>query len=159
MFFYVYIWKLIGGVDKGKFVVLENISCKIKLGCEGYFLWLNGICIKCQLSVIMLNRQKYRYVDNIMFENYIVVDCFFDFWRKIGNQYFGYLYGWYMEYKDIFFGIRVEVVVIYELFQIGIQNSLEFFEDLKVEVVDEIVVKFGLWKVGWIFIDFVLEDI
>ena len=60
--------------DKGKFVALENISCKIKSGAEGPVGWPDGICTKCQPSAITLNRQKYRHVDNIMFENHTVAD-------------------------------------------------------------------------------------
>ncbi|XP_030150790.1 nuclear protein localization protein 4 homolog isoform X3 [Lynx canadensis] len=143
---------------KGKFVALENISCKIKSGCEGHLPWPNGICTKCQPSAITLNRQKYRHVDNIMFENHTVADRFLDFWRKTGNQHFGYLYGRYTEHKDIPLGIRAEVAAIYEPPQIGTQNSLELLEDPKAEVVDEIAAKLGLRKVGWIFTDLVSED-
>uniref|UniRef100_A0A8D1N811 Nuclear protein localization protein 4 homolog n=1 Tax=Sus scrofa TaxID=9823 RepID=A0A8D1N811_PIG len=158
MSFHAYIRKLTGGADKGKFVALENISCKIKSGCEGHLPWPNGICTKCQPSAITLNRQKYRHVDNIMFENHTVADRFLDFWRKTGNQHFGYLYGRYTEHKDIPLGIRAEVAAIYEPPQIGTQNSLELLEDPKAEVVDEIAAKLGLRKVGWIFTDLVSED-
>uniref|UniRef100_A0A2K6V6Z0 Nuclear protein localization protein 4 homolog n=1 Tax=Saimiri boliviensis boliviensis TaxID=39432 RepID=A0A2K6V6Z0_SAIBB len=147
MSFHAYIRKLTGGADKGKFVALENISCKIKSGCEGHLPWPNGICTKCQPSAITLNRQKYRHVDNIMFENHTVADRFLDFWRKTGNQHFGYLYGRYTEHKDIPLGIRAEVAAIYEPPQIGTQNSLELLEDPKAEVVDEIAAKLGLRKV------------
>uniref|UniRef100_A0A2K6D7Q0 NPL4 homolog, ubiquitin recognition factor n=1 Tax=Macaca nemestrina TaxID=9545 RepID=A0A2K6D7Q0_MACNE len=146
MSFHAYIRKLTGGADKGKFVALENISCKIKSGCEGHLPWPNGICTKCQPSAITLNRQKYRHVDNIMFENHTVADRFLDFWRKTGNQHFGYLYGRYTEHKDIPLGIRAEVAAIYEPPQIGTQNSLELLEDPKAEVVDEIAAKLGLRK-------------
>ncbi|KAB1266443.1 Nuclear protein localization protein 4-like protein [Camelus dromedarius] len=158
MSFHAYIRKLTGGADKGKFVALENISCKIKSGCEGHLPWPSGICTKCQPSAITLNRQKYRHVDNIMFENHTVADRFLDFWRKTGNQHFGYLYGRYTEHKDIPLGIRAEVAAIYEPPQIGTQNSLELLEDPKAEVVDEIAAKLGLRKVGWIFTDLVSED-
>ncbi|XP_073092209.1 nuclear protein localization protein 4 homolog isoform X2 [Manis javanica] len=158
MSFHAYIRKLTGGADKGKFIALENISCKIKSGCEGHLPWPSGICTKCQPSAITLNRQKYRHVDNIMFENHTVADRFLDFWRKTGNQHFGYLYGRYTEHKDIPLGIRAEVAAIYEPPQIGTQNSLELLEDPKAEVVDEIAAKLGLRKVGWIFTDLVSED-
>ncbi|NXY38733.1 NPL4 protein, partial [Pomatorhinus ruficollis] len=158
MSFHAYIRKLTGGADKGKFVALENISCKIKSGCEGHPPWPEGICTKCQPSAITLNRQKYRHVDNIMFENHTIADRFLDFWRKTGNQHLGYLYGRYTEHKDIPLGIRAEVAAIYEPPQIGTQNSLEILEDPKAEVVDEIAAKLGLRKVGWIFTDLVSED-
>uniref|UniRef100_A0A8C1R9B4 Nuclear protein localization protein 4 homolog n=1 Tax=Cyprinus carpio TaxID=7962 RepID=A0A8C1R9B4_CYPCA len=158
MSFHAYIRKLTGGADKGKFVALENISCKIKSGCEGHPPWPEGICTKCQPSAITLNRQKYRAVDNIMFENHTIADRFLDFWRKTGNQRMGYLYGRYTEHKDIPLGIRAEVAAIYEPPQIGTQNSLELIEDPKAEAVEEIAAKLGLRKVGWIFTDLLSED-
>uniref|UniRef100_A0A6I8SED5 Nuclear protein localization protein 4 homolog n=1 Tax=Xenopus tropicalis TaxID=8364 RepID=A0A6I8SED5_XENTR len=142
----------------GKFVALENISCKIKSGCEGHPPWPEGICTKCQPSAITLNRQKYRHVDNIMFENHTIADRFLDFWRKTGNQRIGYLYGRYTEHKDIPLGLRAEVAAIYEPPQIGTQNSLQLLDDPKAKVVDEIAAKLGLRKVGWIFTDLVSED-
>uniref|UniRef100_A0A8B9JHT7 NPL4 homolog, ubiquitin recognition factor n=1 Tax=Astyanax mexicanus TaxID=7994 RepID=A0A8B9JHT7_ASTMX len=60
MSFHAYIRKLTGGADKGKFVALENISCKIKSGCEGHLPWPEGICTKCQPSAITLNRQVHK---------------------------------------------------------------------------------------------------
>lgn len=33
--------------NRGKFIVLEDISCRIKFGCIEYSLWFGGICIKC----------------------------------------------------------------------------------------------------------------
>lgn len=158
MSFHAYIRKLTGGADKGKFVALENISCKIKSGCEGHPPWPEGICTKCQPSAITLNRQKYRHVDNIMFENHTIADRFLDFWRKTGNQHIGYLYGRYTEHKDIPLGIRAEVAAIYEPPQIGTLNSLELLDDPKAKVVDEIAAKLGLTKIGWIFTDLVSED-
>uniref|UniRef100_A0A9J8D9X8 NPL4 homolog, ubiquitin recognition factor n=1 Tax=Cyprinus carpio carpio TaxID=630221 RepID=A0A9J8D9X8_CYPCA len=136
MSFHAYIRKLTGGADKGKFVALENISCKIKSGCEGHPPWPEGICTKCQPSAITLNRQKYRHVDNIMFENHTIADRFLDFWRKTGNQRMGYLYGRYTEHKDIPLGIRAEVAAIYEPPQVRDTQS----------------------GVGWIFTDLLSED-
>uniref|UniRef100_A0A4W5KIN6 Nuclear protein localization protein 4 homolog n=1 Tax=Hucho hucho TaxID=62062 RepID=A0A4W5KIN6_9TELE len=158
MSFHAYIRKLTGGADKGKFVALENISCKIKSGCEGHPPWPEGICTKCQPSAITLNRQKYRHIDNIMFENHTIADRFLDFWRKTGSQRMGYLYGRYTEHKDIPLAIRAEVAAIYEPPQIATQNSLELVEDPKAAAVEEIAAKLGLRKVGWIFTDLLSED-
>nr|XP_057923024.1 nuclear protein localization protein 4 homolog isoform X2 [Doryrhamphus excisus] len=158
MSFHAYLRKLTGGADKGKFAALENISCKIKSGCEGHPPWPEGICTKCQPSAITLNRQKYRHVDNIMFENHTIADRFLDFWRKTGSQRMGYLYGRYTEHKDIPLGIRAEVAAIYEPPQNATQNNLELLDDPKAAAVDEIATKLGLRKVGWIFTDLLSED-
>uniref|UniRef100_A0A3Q4ARA7 Nuclear protein localization protein 4 homolog n=1 Tax=Mola mola TaxID=94237 RepID=A0A3Q4ARA7_MOLML len=158
MSFHAYLRKLTGGADKGKFAALENISCKIKSGCEGHPPWPEGICTKCQPSAITLNRQKYRHVDNIMFENHTIADRFLDFWRKTGSQRMGYLYGRFTEHKDIPLGIRAEVAAIYEPPQNATQNSLELIDDPKAAAVDEIAAKLGLYKVGWIFTDLLSED-
>ncbi|XP_064423527.1 nuclear protein localization protein 4 homolog [Latimeria chalumnae] len=158
MSFHAYIRKLTGGANKGKFVALENISCKIKSGCEGHPPWPDGICTKCQPSALTLNRQKYRHIDNIMFENHTIADRFLNFWRKTGNQRIGFLYGRYTEHKDIPLGIRAEVAAIYEPPQIGTQHSLELLDDPKAAIVDEIAAKLGLKKVGWIFTDLLSED-
>ncbi len=71
---------------------------------------------QCHISVCfdLMKLQKYRHVDNIMFENHTIADRFLDFWRKTGNQRMGYLYGRYTEHKDIPLGIRAEVAAIYE---------------------------------------------
>ncbi|CAN0273309.1 unnamed protein product [Lampetra planeri] len=156
--FHAYIRKLTGGADKGKFVALENISCKIKSGCEGHPPWPDGICTKCQPSAITLNRQKYRHVDNIMFENNTIADCFLNCWRNTGQQRVGFLYGRYVEHKDIPLAIRAEVAAIYEPPQKGSENSLELLPDPRADVVDEIAGKLGLRKVGWIFTDLLPED-
>lgn len=72
--------------------------------------------------------QKYRHVDNIMFENHTIADRFLDFWRKTGNQRMGYLYGRYTEHKDIPLGIRAEVAAIYEPPQVNLFSRTECLE-------------------------------
>lgn len=69
--------------------------------------------------VLFLSCQKYRHVDNIMFENHTIANRFLDFWRKTGSQRMGFLYGRYTEHKDIPLGIRAEVAAIYEPPQVG----------------------------------------
>lgn len=72
------------------------------------------------VNVVFLSPpQKYRHVDNIMFENHTIADRFLDFWRKTGSQRMGYLYGRYTEHTDIPLGIRAEVAAIYEPPQVG----------------------------------------
>ena len=68
--------------------------------------------------------QRYRHVDNIMFEHHTIADRFLDYWRKTGSQRMGYLYGRYTEHKDIPLGIRAEVAAIYEPPQVSQSVSL-----------------------------------
>ena len=42
---------------RGKFVYLEDISCKVKDNCTDHAPWPQGICSKCQPSAITLGRQ------------------------------------------------------------------------------------------------------
>lgn len=134
---------------------------------------------------ITLNRQKFRHVDNIMFENRDIADRFLDYWRKSGNQRMGYLYGRYVPHKvshdsnqyqqymnnidytiidNCFFlqevplGIRAEVCAIYEPPQESSTNSLRLLNDPYQEVTDKIADALGLQKVGWIITDLVAED-
>lgn len=82
-----------------------------------YFLQ-QTLCLNWQLFPLF--SQKYRHVDNIMFENHTIADRFLDFWRKTGSQRMGYLYGRYTEHKDIPLGIRAEVAAIYEPPQVSV---------------------------------------
>lgn len=56
----------------------------------------------------------YRHVDNIMFEDRLIVDRFIDGWRKTGVQRIGFLYGRYEVYDEVPLGIRAVVAAIYE---------------------------------------------
>lgn len=103
--FHAYIRKLTSGVDRGKFVALEDISCRIKSGCGDHPPWPKGICSKCQPSAITLNRQTYRHVDNVMFENTALVERFLNYWRTTGHQRLGYLYGTYEVHNDVPLGM------------------------------------------------------
>lgn len=155
--FHSYLRKLTGGVDKGKFAQLENLSCKIKPGCREHPPWPGGICTKCQPNAITLQRQKYRHVDFIQFENHLMVERFLDYWRKTGNQRLGYLYGRYEYHKDVPLGIKAVVSAIYEPLQVSTKSSIELVQD-EDEVVNSIAAKLGLRKVGWIFTDLVPLD-
>ncbi|GIY88695.1 nuclear protein localization protein 4 homolog [Caerostris extrusa] len=120
MSFHSYLRKLTGGIDKiyiyyrGKFAALENISCKIKDGCKEHLPWPQGICTKCQPSALTLNRQPYRHVDNVVFENPFLVERFLNYWRCTGHQRIGILYGFYEPHKDVPLGIKATVTAIYE---------------------------------------------
>lgn len=101
-------------VARGKFIQLDDISCRIKTGCKDHPPWPRGICSKCQPPSITLNRQTYRHVDNVMFENASLVERFLNYWRGTGLQRIGYLYGRYEVHSDVPLGIRAVVAAIYE---------------------------------------------
>lgn len=151
--FHSYLRKMTSGVDRGKFVAFEDINCKIKGGCREHPPWPKGICSKCQPSAITLNRQTYRHVDNVMFENNGIVDEFLNYWRITGHQRIGFLYGTYEISNDVPLGIRARIVSIYEPPQESTKNSIKLLEDLKEAEVQEMAELLGLKKVGWIFTD------
>ncbi|KAK7507678.1 hypothetical protein BaRGS_00001613 [Batillaria attramentaria] len=157
--FHSYIRKLTGGVDKGKFVNLENISCKIKPGCKEHPPWPGGICTKCQPNAVTLNRQPYRHVDYIMFENPTVADRLLNYWRSTGNQRIGIMYGRYETHKDVPLGIKATVTAIYEPPQKNSPNGIELLPDPKEDQITAVAKKLGLSPVGWIFLDLVAEDL
>ncbi|KAK3878570.1 hypothetical protein Pcinc_016783 [Petrolisthes cinctipes] len=156
--FHSYLRKLTSGVDKGKFGTLDDISCKIKAGCKEHPPWPRGICSKCQPSAITLNRQSYRHVDNVMFENANLVERFLNYWRITGHQRLGFLYGRYEQYRDVPLGIKATVATVYEPPQEGSRDHVKLLPDPKKEIVDEIARGLGLTCVGWIFTDLVPLD-
>lgn len=157
--FHSYIRKLTSGVDKGKFASLENLSCRIKPGCKEHLPWPAGICTKCQPNAVTLNRQKYRHVDYIMFENPAIVDTFLNFWRSTGNQRVGIMYGKYEPHKDTPLGIKATVAAIYEPPQINTKAHIELLEDPAEENVNKIAERLGIRPVGWIFTDLIADDL
>lgn len=70
-------------------------------GCKDHPPWPRGICSKCQPNAVTLNRQTYRHVDNVMFENSDLVERFLDYWRSTGHQRIGFLYGKYELHPDV----------------------------------------------------------
>lgn len=157
--FHGFIRKLKGGADKGKFVALENISCKIKSGCQDHPPWPKGICSKCQPNAITLNRQIYRHVDNVVFENPQLVERFLNYWRTTGHQRIGFLIGTYEMHKDVPLGIKATVSAIYEPPQDSTRDSIQLHQDDRLEIVNELAKTLGHRVVGWIFTDLIAEDI
>ncbi|XP_031575290.1 nuclear protein localization protein 4 homolog [Actinia tenebrosa] len=159
MSFHAYLKRLCHGTDKGKFAVVEDISCKIKPGCTEHPPWPGGICTKCQPSAITLKRQEYRHVDNILFENPLIVEPFLDYWRKTGNQRIGILIGRYEHHKEVPLGIRAVVAAIYEPPQECTPDSVELLADPNNDTVQKVAADLGLQFVGWIFTDLVPDDV
>uniref|UniRef100_A0A1B6CST9 Nuclear protein localization protein 4 homolog n=2 Tax=Clastoptera arizonana TaxID=38151 RepID=A0A1B6CST9_9HEMI len=159
MSFHTYLRKLTAGVDRGKFVSLEDISCKIKPGCLKHPPWPQGICSKCQPNVVTLNRQAYRHIDNVMFENAHLVERFLEYWRTTGHQRIGYLYGRYEPHSDVPLGIRASVAAIYEPPQETTRDRIKLLPDDKESIVNDIAKELGLCKVGWIFTDLLADNL
>lgn len=147
------------GVDRGKFLALEDISCRIKEGCKDHPPWPKGICSKCQPNAITLNRQVYRHVDNVAFENTNLVERFLNYWRTTGHQRIGFLYGNYEIHTDVPLGIRANVVAIYEPPQESSKDCIRLLPDDREEVVNQIAQNLGLRRVGWIFTDLSAQDV
>nr|XP_023016684.1 nuclear protein localization protein 4 homolog [Leptinotarsa decemlineata] len=99
--FHAFLRKMTSGVDRGKFLALEDISCRIRNGCKDHPPWPKGICSKCQPNAITLNMQAYRHVDNVAFENTNLVERFLNYWRVTGHQRIGFLYGSYEIHADV----------------------------------------------------------
>uniref|UniRef100_A0A8D8B3G5 Nuclear protein localization protein 4 homolog n=1 Tax=Culex pipiens TaxID=7175 RepID=A0A8D8B3G5_CULPI len=156
--FHSYLKKLTSGVDRGKFVALEDLNCKIKMGCRDHPPWPKGICSKCQPSAITLNRQTYRHVDNVMFENTGIVERFLNYWRTTGHQRIGMLFGTYEVHPDVPLGIRARVAAIYEPPQESNRDSIRLLEDEHAVEIEELARQLGLQRVGWIFTDLLAEN-
>jgi len=156
--FHAYLKKLKSGASKGKYVWLEDVNCKIKPGCTDHPPWPKGICTKCQPSAVILNRQKYRHVDNIMFENPIMMDRFLNYWRQSGCQRLGYLYGKYEKHDNVPLGIRATVAAIYEPPQESTRDCVKLLDDPNEEAVDILTSHLGLTRVGWILTDLIPDE-
>ncbi len=148
--FHSYLKKL---TRETKFAVLEDINLKIKPGCTTHPPWPESICSACQPSSLTLNRQVYRHVDNIEFENPQIVDNFLAYWRATGAQRMGFLYGRYERYAQVPLGIKAVVVAIYEPPQECTRDTVRLVPDDSEARVEEIAKSLGLSRVGWIFSD------
>lgn len=145
-------------LTSNKFVALEDMNCKIKTGCREHPPWPRGICSKCQPSALTLNRQPYRHVDNVMFENPSLVERFLNYWRCSGHQRMGFLYGTYEVHNDVPLGIRARVSAIYEPPQESSRDAVQLLVDEHAKEVDDLAAVLGLSKVGWIFTDLISDD-
>ncbi|XP_017782702.1 PREDICTED: nuclear protein localization protein 4 homolog [Nicrophorus vespilloides] len=157
--FHSYLRKMTSGVDRGKFLALEDLTCRIRSGCKDHPPWPKGICSKCQPNAVTLNRQVYRHVDNVQFENTKLVERFLNYWRSTGHQRIGFLFGKYEMHTDVPLGIRTTVAAIYEPPQESTRDSVQLLPDDKAELVQLLAEALGLKMVGWIFTDLIAEDV
>lgn len=154
--FHSYLRKISGGMSRGKFAPLRNLCCRVVHTARcSHQPYPQGICSKCQPSAVTLNRQPWRHVDAIMFENSQLVDRFLTFWRESGAQRCGWLYGRYEVYPEVPLGIKAVICTIYEPPQESSRDHIRILPDPKEELVEELASKLGLVRVGWIFTDLV----
>ncbi|KAE9415255.1 hypothetical protein Angca_005127, partial [Angiostrongylus cantonensis] len=155
MSFHAHVRKLTSGHGKGSTLKrpLENIRATIDLTCPAHKPYPKGVCTKCKPPMMTLNRQKYRHVDNIFFENQDLVNDFLNFWRTTGNQRIGYLIGKYQPFSDVPLGIKATVAAIYEPPQNCTPDSVELLEVPNENAVNQLCNWLGLRRVGWIFTD------
>ncbi|CAF0908325.1 unnamed protein product, partial [Didymodactylos carnosus] len=146
--------------DRNTFASLENISCSIKERCKtGHAPWPKGICTKCQPNSLTLNRQPYRHVDNIMFENGNLVNRFLNYWRLSGHQRIGFLYGRYEVYEGVPLGIRAVVAAIYEPPQETSRDGVKLtFPDPHEALIDDLSRRLNIRRIGWIFTDLLPDE-
>lgn len=115
--FHAYVRKLTNLHGKGTHSnsVVENVDLKLKKNCPtGHPPYPQGLCTKCRPSTLTLNRQVFRHVDNIEFENGNIMNAFLNFWRRSSHQRLGYLIGRYDPFTDVPLG-----KIIYLLFNLS----------------------------------------
>ncbi|XP_072931598.1 nuclear protein localization protein 4 homolog [Epargyreus clarus] len=156
MSFHAYLRKMTSG--NGKFISLDEISCKIKPGCKEHPPWPRGICSQCQPAAVTLMRQPYRHVDNVVLEHAAPVDRFLAYWRATGHQRVGMLLGRYERHPDVPLGIRARVAAIYEPPQEGSRDAVALRPDAREALALELARRLGLRRVGWLFTDLLPLD-
>jgi len=148
--FHSYMRKITSGIDKGKFVSLEKLKTSRKIE-EGE----NTRALSEMATAITLNRQIYRHVDNVCFQNREVMDRFLERWRSTGHQQAGWLFGKYDVHEDVPFGIKCVVFTIYPIPTTNAKNEISLCDDPNEQQILEIAKRMGLERVGWIVTDLV----
>lgn len=133
---------------------LNSSNFTINKKCpSGHEPWPKGICSKCQPSAITLQRQEYRMVDHVEFENSDMVNKFINAWRLSGVQRMGLLLGKYDRYDKIPLGIKAKVEAIYEFPQIDYDDGIALQEWIDEDKIIALAKEIGLVPVGIIFTD------
>jgi len=150
MSFHSHMRQLISGVDKGKFAgsKFEKMLTAKKLDGSN-----NKRLLSEMPSSITLNRQPYRHVDNVCFQNREIMDRFLERWRTTGHQQAAWLFGSYSKLDDVPLGIRCNVDAIYPMPQEFKSSRLTLSDDEHEKAILEIADRLGLQRVGWIVTD------
>jgi len=146
--FHAYMRQQTAGADKGKYFRLQGFKAASKVDASNKTVYNLP-------SAVTLNSQKFRFVDNIVFENKFIVDRFLNYWRSNGHQRMAFLYGRYVKHPDVPLGIRAEICALYEPPQGTSQDKVTFEIDSNSKniLADKIANKMGLQKIGWIITD------
>lgn len=113
---------------------------------------------KERLSV-RLERQPFRHIDHIEFDDPKMIDRFLNEWRNTGKQQCGYLYGKYIkDPSGIPLGIRAVVSAIYMPPQLEVDGIPKLLKDHNEAKVDKYADIFGLRRVGYIWTAIKVDD-
>lgn len=133
---------------------IHESNFKIDKTCHnGHEPWPKGICSKCQPSPITLQRQKFRMVDHVEFQDSEIVNNFINAWRVSGSQRIGLLVGTYDRYDKVPLGIKAKVEAIYEFPQLDKEDGLIMQTWEEREKLLALVSDLGLVPLGVIFTD------
>ncbi|KAF1743144.1 hypothetical protein MXB_2478 [Myxobolus squamalis] len=155
--FHVFIRRQLSKAKQKNNFLLDTIRCSILPGCNTHAPWPDAICTRCQPSSMILTRQEFRNIDNIMFENHQEVETFINYWRKTMCQRVGFLYGKYEPMDNIPLGIRATVHAIYEPPQINAFDMIKLLPDPFEIHLEEVARAQGYQKIGWILTDLLVD--
>lgn len=100
---------------------------------------------------VTLERQPFRHVDHVEFDNPAIVDRFIAGWRESGRQRLGYMFGRYIPDVTLPLGVRALVSAIYEPPQQSTKDQSALLKDADEARVEELAAAFGLRKIGVIW--------
>lgn len=101
---------------------------------------------------VVLERQTYRHVDHVEFEDPKMLDNFIGAWRATGRQRCGYLFGKYVQERSgIPLGISATVCAIYEPPQKGTVEDVVLLKDPNEAAIDALAEALGLVRLGFIW--------
>ncbi|KAH3666485.1 hypothetical protein OGAPHI_003481 [Ogataea philodendri] len=133
---------------------LSESNFSINKKCPGgHDPWPKGICSKCQPSAVTLQRQNFRMVDHVEFQDSEIINEFINTWRMSGAQRIGLMFGSYDKYEKVPLGIKAKVEAIYEFPQVDQEDGLILQNWEDEEKVLSLAKRLDLVPVGIIFTD------
>lgn len=139
-------------------VEMPELSVKVPCPSGTHKPWPEGICTSCTPPSVTLQRQAFRMVDHVEFENAHIIERFVEYWRITGKQRYGYLYGKYAPYLEVPLGIKAIVCAIYEPPQEDSADGIQLtLPNTQLNVADAMSSKLGLTRLGVIYTD-LLDD-